>query len=259
MRYSLKPQTWAFSAALIAAVLAAAALVMLKLLWAATWAVVSVALWAATRAWNRRDPIPFPYVLRPLLLLPRGPHSPEHLIAILAPVAGERILEIGPGTGTHALPVARAVAPRGVLEALDIQRAMLEHVSRRAAEAGISNIVTTQADAQALPYPDRSFDASYMVGALGEIPDQHAALRELNRILKPGGRLIIGELFLDPDFVPLSDLTMHAAAAGLVLERTRGPRSFYFARFRPTATGAHGPPEAGGSVTREPSPAPPPA
>lgn len=238
LRYALKPQSWAFSLALLAAILSIAALVTLRLLWAGSWALVAVGAWFATRAWNRRDPLPFPYVLRPLLLLPRGPHSPEHLIAILSPRTGERFLEIGPGTGTHALPVARALAPGGVLEVLDVQQSMLDHVSRRAAEAGIVNIVTTNADAGSLPFPDGTFDGAYMVGVLGEIPDGQAALRELNRVLKPRGRLVVGEMFFDPDFVPLGGLAAQAAAAGLVLERTSGPRSFYFALFRPTLRSA---------------------
>ena len=52
-----------------------------------------------------------------------------------------------------------------------------------------------------MPYADDSFDAAYLVTVLGEIPDQGAALRELRRVVKPGGRIVVGELFGDPHMV----------------------------------------------------------
>jgi hypothetical protein len=74
-----------------------------------------------------------------------------------------------------------------------------------------------------------------MVGTLGEIPDELAALREQRRVLKAHGRLVIGELILDPDFVSLAALKEKAASAGFVLERSSGPAFWYLALFRPTA------------------------
>jgi ubiquinone/menaquinone biosynthesis C-methylase UbiE len=106
-------------------------------------------------------------------------------------------------------------------------------LKQRAVRAGITNIVTTQGDAQALPYPSHTFDGAYMIGTLGEIPDEAAALRELRRVLKPRGRLVIGEVLVDPDYVSLAALKEKAHDAGLVLERTTGPRVSYFALFRP--------------------------
>jgi ubiquinone/menaquinone biosynthesis C-methylase UbiE len=72
-----------------------------------------------------------------------------------------------------------------------------------------------------------------MIGTLGEIPDVAAALRELRRVLRTGGRLVIGEAFIDPDYVSLPVLEEKAKAAGLSLERASGPRLSYFALFRP--------------------------
>ena len=173
-----------------------------------------------------------PHALRWVLFLPRGPHSAANLQHILQPRGGERVLEIGPGVGIHSIPIAAALAPDGVLEALDAQPKMLADLSRRAAAAGVHNVTATPGDAQHLPYPDRAFDAAYLIGVLGEIPDRTAALRELHRVLKPKGRLVVGEVVLDPDYVPLGTLRKLAAEAGFVFERHRGPWFSYFARFR---------------------------
>lgn len=229
----MKRQVWAIHISIGAVILSVAALISANPRWAAVWAVLTFSSWMATRVWNRQDPIPMPHFMRWALFLPRGPHSPQHLKRILKPRSGERILEVGPGVGVHALPIAAALLPSGVLDVLDIQHEMLDDLKRRAVKAGITNIVVTQGNAQALPYPRHTFDAAYMIGALGEIPDPAAALRELRRALKPKGRLVIGEVIIDPDFVSLPALEEKARDAGLVLERTTGSRFSYFALIRP--------------------------
>ena len=201
--------------------------------WAAASAAAAVALDVAGRAWARRSPVPMPYFMRWVLRLPRGPHAPARLLRLLRPLAGERILEIGPGVGVHAIPVAEALRPDGVLEALDMQQPMLDELARNAARRGVSNIVPRRGDAQQLPYPDACFDAAYLVSVLGEIPDARAALRELRRVLRPAARLLVCEVVLDPDFVSLSSLIALAAEAGFRFERKDGVRFIYTAVFRP--------------------------
>ena len=202
---------------------------------------LSIGLWVAARRWNRDDPIPMPYFMRWVLLLPRGPHSPEHLMAVLGPRSGERILELGPGVGVHAVTVAAALAPGGVLDAFDLQHEMLVALRRRAMKTGVKNILATEGDARSLPYARHAFDAAYLITALGEVADERAALREVRRVLKPHGRLVIGEWLVDPDYISLSVLEKEARDAGLALERTTGPRFCYFAVFHPSAmAGLHG-------------------
>ena len=139
---------------------------------------------------------------------------------------------MGPGTGYYSLPVAARLGPEGRLDVLDIQQEMLDHTLRRAAEQGISNIEPAQGDAREMPYPDSTFDGAFLVTVLGEIPDQAAALRELRRVVKPGGRIVVGELFGDPHMVTHRALRDRADAGGLTVERKLGGRLWHFTRLQ---------------------------
>jgi ubiquinone/menaquinone biosynthesis C-methylase UbiE len=180
--------------------------------------------------WWRTHPSACPYGQRFWVQAPHPLITRGRLLEILAPVPGERVLEVGPGTGYYTLPVAGALKSRGRLDIFDLQPEMLEHALRAAHEHGMTNIVATQGDARELPYEDASFDAAYLATVLGEIPDQHAALAELRRVLRPAGRLVVGELFGDPHFVSPAALRRRAAAAELRVERKTGPPFGYFAR-----------------------------
>ncbi len=181
---------------------------------------------------QRKDPSACPYGLRFSLALPRPFITRSRLREILSPEPGERVLEVGPGTGYYSLHAARWLEPGGTLEVLDIQQEMLDHTMRRAQALSISNIIPTRGDAQALPYPDGHFAAAYLIATLGEIPDKERALHELGRVLKPGGRLVVGESQPDPHMVSFDKLRMLADAAGLSYEGRIGGRLGYFASFR---------------------------
>src|SRR5918993_542914 len=155
---------------------------------------------------QRKDPSACPYGLRFSLDLPHPFVTRSRLREILAPEPAQRMLEVGPGTGYYSLHAARWLEPDGTLEVLDIQQEMLDHTMRRAHALGISNIVPTRGDARRLPYLDGYFDAAYLVATLGEVPDKGRALSELRRVLRRGGRLVVGEVLLDPHRVSLSEL-----------------------------------------------------
>jgi ubiquinone/menaquinone biosynthesis C-methylase UbiE len=185
---------------------------------------------AGAALWWRRHPSACPYSQRFWVEAPHPFITRERLRSVLSPASGERVLEVGPGTGYYSLPVARWLEPGGRLDVLDIQQEMLDHTLRRAAAEGIANISAARADAREMPYPDDSFDAAFLVTVLGEIPEQEAALRELRRVVKPGGRIVVGELFGDPHMVTFRALKHRGAAAGLQVERTLGGHLWHFTR-----------------------------
>jgi len=199
---------------------------MRKLVGAGAIAVGAAALW-----W-RKNPSACPYGQRFWVEAPHPLITRRRLREILEPQAGERLLEIGPGTGYYTLDLAAWVGDQGAVEIFDIQQEMLDHTVRRAREGGLWHVNPTLGDAQELGFEDSSFDAGILITVLGEIPDQDAALRQIARVLKPGGRLIVGELFGDPHMVTLGSLQRRAESAGLSFERRVGPKLGYFARFR---------------------------
>lgn len=207
---------------------------------------IAFAAWLGLRAWAALRPTAFPYFGRSILDLPRPLITRRALLDILTPARGERILEIGPGTGYYTLPVAERLQPEGTLEILDVRESFLDHTVERARRRGI-DLVATLGDGDSLPYPDCSFDAVYLVSVVGEIPQPQAALRELRRVLKPTGRLVVGEIFIDPDFPRCGWLVKRARAAGLCLENRTGNPLGYFARFT-RAPIPDGTPAPGGRV-----------
>jgi SAM-dependent methyltransferase len=188
-----------------------------------------VLMWAI-RA--RRNPAACPYSQRLFLDLPRPFMRRQTLRDVLAPTPGERVLEVGPGIGYYSLDVARQLASDGRLDVLDLQQPMLDELMRRAALVGKANVVATQGDARDLPFPAATFDAAFLVATLGEIPDRDRALRELHRVLKPGGRLVVGEGQPDPHMLTIDDLRGRAEAIGFVFDGHEGTPFGYFARFR---------------------------
>ncbi|MGN6187766.1 MAG: class I SAM-dependent methyltransferase [Conexibacter sp.] len=184
--------------------------------------------------WWRRNPSACPYNQRFWVEAPHPLITRPRLRETLAPAPGQRILEVGPGTGYYALHVARWVAPDGRLDIFDLQQEMLDHTLLAAERQGVAeHLIAVQGDARSLPYEDDCFDAAYLVTVLGEIPDQEAALRELARVVRPGGRVVVGELFGDPHWVSPRKLRERAARAGLRFEHRLGSPLGYFARFAP--------------------------
>jgi len=96
------------------------------------------------------------------------------------------VLEVAVGTGLNLAHYSDEVRMTGI----DFSPAMLELARRRAADLG-REVVLTEADAQALPFPDASFDTVVCTLGLCGFPDERAAIAEMNRVLRPGGRLLL--------------------------------------------------------------------
>jgi ubiquinone/menaquinone biosynthesis C-methylase UbiE len=192
-------------------------------------AVVGAAIW-----W-RRNPSACPYNQRFWVQAPHPFITRSRLLAALALEPDERVLEVGPGTGYYTFEMAAAL-PAGQVDVFDIQQEMLDHVMREAERRGITNIRPTLGDAQQLPFDDDTFDAAVLVTVLGEIPDQEQALSEIARVLRPGGRLVVGELFGDPHMVTSGTLRERAHEAGLGFDRRLGNPLAFFERFETPPT-----------------------
>jgi SAM-dependent methyltransferase len=225
----MRRQDWSQVVSAVALLAALASLMRGRTRRAFGFMVAAAAGDTVARRWSRGQPTPLPYMLRWELAIPR-PNGP--LRRALAARQGERILEIGPGLGQHAVEVAGYVGPQGRVDVLDVQQEMLDATAARAERRAVRNVVVALATLSGrLPYEDASFDAAYIVTVLGEVPDREQTLAELRRVLKPGGRLIVGEIVIDPDFVPARQLCPMAEAAGLRLVRRFGPPFAYHAQF----------------------------
>ncbi len=110
--------------------------------------------------------------------------------------AGEHVVDVGSGAGMDSLIAAQMVGPRGQVVGVDMTPAMLEKARASAAEAGLTNVEFRQGYGEALPVPDAWADVVISNGVLNLMPDKMAGLREMARVLKPGGRLQIGDILV---------------------------------------------------------------
>lgn len=122
---------------------------------------------------------------------------------------GQRILDLAGGTGDLAVRMSRMVGPEGEVLIGDINASMLNRGRERLLDQGISNNVRfVQANAEDLPFPDKSFDCITIAFGLRNVTDKQKALDSMYRTLKPGGRLLILEFSspVVPGLKPLYDL-----------------------------------------------------
>jgi len=117
---------------------------------------------------------------------------------LLAITAGERVLDVGCGSGAVTREIARRVGSRGVAVGLDPSPALLAVARQLAKEAGVGDrIEFREGDALRLPFPDGSFDAVVCVTVLSHVPRGETAIPEFVRVLRPGGRLGVFDLDTD--------------------------------------------------------------
>jgi len=110
---------------------------------------------------------------------------------------GEVVLDIGSGAGTDLLLAARHVGKTGRAIGVDTTAAMIERARDSARRLGFAHVEVREGDAEALPAGDASVDVVISNGVLNLVPDKEKAFREIARVLRPGGRLQLGDVYLD--------------------------------------------------------------
>ena len=111
--------------------------------------------------------------------------------------AGEHVVDVGCGAGIDSLIAAKMVGPTGAVMGVDMTPAMVARAQQSAQKAGASNVKFEQGFAEALPVPDAWADVVISNGVMNLFPDKFAGLREMARVLKPEGRLQIGDILVD--------------------------------------------------------------
>jgi len=107
---------------------------------------------------------------------------------------GETVLDLGCGAGFDSLIAARQVGASGRVISIDMTPAMLDKARVGASEAGLSNVEFHEVYAESLPVQDKSVDVVISNGVINLCPDKMAVFGEINRVLKPGGRIQLGDM-----------------------------------------------------------------
>lgn len=109
---------------------------------------------------------------------------------------GEAVLDIGCGAGFDALLAARLVGPEGRVVGLDVTPEMLARAKENQALLGLTNVNFQVGDAEVLSFPDHDFDVVISNGAVNLTLDKEKVLKEVHRVLKPGGRCMMADMVL---------------------------------------------------------------
>ena len=153
------------------------------------------------------------YADRDLALLPEGANLG---LGCGAPIGfldlrpGETVLDLGSGAGVDALLAARAVGPKGRVIGVDMTPEMIARGRANAASASFAHAEFREGRLEALPIEDASVDAVTSNCVINLVPDKAAVFREIARVLRPGGRLVISDILLDGRFPEVVERDMLA-------------------------------------------------
>jgi len=151
---------------------------------------------------------------------------------------GSRVLEAGCGVGAQTVPLAQN-SPEAQITSIDLSFASLAQAEERVNAAGIRNITFRQADIHALPFPDDYFDHVFVCFVLEHLPDPARALKNLQRVLKPGGTITViegdhGSAYFSPD----SRVARKAIACLVQIQRQMGGNALVGRESYPLLVGA---------------------
>jgi len=113
------------------------------------------------------------------------------------PEPGDRVVDVGCGAGMDSLVAAKMVGPEGRVVGVDMTPAMLAKARKATRDTGLRNVEYREGFGEALPVFDGWADLVISNGVLNLMPDKHAALGEMARVLKPGGRLQIADILVE--------------------------------------------------------------
>lgn len=109
---------------------------------------------------------------------------------------GEAILDIGCGTGVDTFVAAMLTGPSGSVMGIDLTSEMLERAEENLRKTNLGNVSFAEASAEDLPFLDASFDVAISNGVFNLVPDKAKALKEVWRVMKPNGRLMMADQVL---------------------------------------------------------------
>lgn len=141
---------------------------------------------------------------------------------------GDIVLDLGSGSGTDTLIASSLVGPSGRVIGLDMTEAMRQKLRQNVALAGAANLEVLSGNAERIPLPDASVDVVTTNGVLNLVPDKARAIREIGRVLRPGGRLQLADIVVET--LPSEACRSHPELwAECVVGATRA--DFYIAAF----------------------------
>jgi len=153
---------------------------------------------AHARARDRRGYQPLP--LDQYIALLEDPErdkwqKPDEVIQALKLRNGQMVADIGAGSGYFTLRLARAVASRGMVFALDVEEGMLDYLSQRLAKEKVQNVKTMLVPPHDPLLIDDSLDLAFLCNAYHHLEDRDVYLRKVRKGLKPAGRLVIVDFY----------------------------------------------------------------
>jgi SAM-dependent methyltransferase len=128
----------------------------------------------------------------------------------LALQLGETVVDLGSGAGIDVFLAADAVGPKGKVIGVDMTPEMLLRAQRNAAKAGITNAEFREGRLESLPVDSGTVDAITSNCVINLVPDKAVVFKEIARILKPGGRLVISDIVLDKPLPPEIEKDIYA-------------------------------------------------
>jgi SAM-dependent methyltransferase len=192
--------------------------------------------WITRRAALITPPGCAPLLTSPLRLLYRRPAA---LVRFIGPQPDWNVLDLGCGNGAFARDLARHA---GQVCAVDVQVAMVRQLVWRLREFDVTNVCPLVAPAARLPFATGAFDAVLMISVLPMLSDRSAALREVWRVLKPNGLLVVGEELIEPEYVSRPTAAAWVEGAGFTLRQRESNPLCYTMKFvkaqRQAAAGA---------------------